>query len=193
MIRDSAHGGSWIRDIYYYFGFGKIWHFERDAELSPPSNGIQKVSDEGLPFSKRFVFVDGEPDNEIYNENSVKEIRKELEEQSKKAAIDRSTVRYFKGELGGWKYSIRMELKIEGNGKITGQYKYQKGGSSLKLEGQLTEERFEIVEKNEKGKITGRFKGRFINRTTAKGRWFSPDGKTDHYLDMEPTETYSFK
>lgn len=116
---------------------------------------------------------------------------KDLENLALLEAIDRSKLRYFKGMMD-WKYEFMMELNIDVNGRIKGIYKYRKSTSNLSLEGLLTEERFELTEKDRYGKITGRFTGQFTKRTSAQGRWISPDGKRTLYFDMKSANSYLF-
>lgn len=69
MIKNSAHGSTWLREEFLYFGLGKIWHFSWDTEVKyPDESGIGKYVGEELPISQRIVFLKEGLDSGTYDE-----------------------------------------------------------------------------------------------------------------------------
>ncbi|WNS43900.1 hypothetical protein [Paenibacillus sp. MMS20-IR301] len=71
---------------------------------------------------------------------------------------------------------IHMSLKIDGSGKLTGSYYYDKYKTAIKLAGDVSGKQVNMYEYDAKGKKTGYFEGWWISGTGFNGVWSNPDG-----------------
>jgi hypothetical protein len=81
----------------------------------------------------------------------------------------------FAGTIGKT-LKIQMKLKIMGS-EVSGTYFYKKHKTDIQLQGTLDDQKNLILnEFDEKGNITGIFKGKFVSQNKIAGTWSKPDG-----------------
>lgn len=105
-------------------------------------------------------------------------------------AADATFEEAYLGSLGA-KIRIRMRLRREGD-RITGRYRYMKSKEDLKVEGTVSAATGELtlLESTQAGKETGRFKGVFLDKGFAFGRWSSPDGARSYPFTLRRGDVY---
>lgn len=203
LVVMSANGSTWYREWYIYLNQDKKgWVYSIDRTVSyKDGGGTGQTIDGHLPLSKRlgkliYQLNDyRKPTDDVeFDYERSKELITEVVQKAKQKEQDRTGTHYFAGEMS-WKYPFIMELNIPADGKILGKYKYKKSAGDLTLEGQLTEERFVLTEKDKTGKVTGTFKGRFIGDTMERkveGKWYKPNSNKFEYFDLKTISSYSF-
>lgn len=76
------------------------------------------------------------------------------------------------------KYPLHLKLKSE-NGKINGQYFYDKLGVDIQIKGVITKDSLVTLnEFDKKGNQTGLWTGKFINENKISGTWSKPNGNS---------------
>lgn len=81
------------------------------------------------------------------------------------------------GEPMGNHYYIMIFLNRTSTDTYKGKYLYKSVQKFIKLEGTTTGNQLELIERDEKGEITGRFTGEISEfRPTIEGKWSKPDG-----------------
>lgn len=84
-------------------------------------------------------------------------------------------IQTYEGTIAG-KYPVHLKL-ISDNGNLSGNYFYDKVGTSIEVKGTLTTDSiFNLNEFDEKGNQTGLWKGRLINQNKINGTWSKPNG-----------------
>jgi len=80
------------------------------------------------------------------------------------------------------KLDINLNFLVLLDSTMVGSYYYKPKSGSLKLVGHLmTDNKFELVERDSKERITGYFKGQLSNNNeTAEGKWISGDKSKEH-------------
>lgn len=72
---------------------------------------------------------------------------------------------------------------------INGSYYYDKVGMPLNLYGDISDSgTFELKEVNNKGDVTGNFKGRFINENEIEGTWTNPKNNKQYPFSLKAVE-----
>ena len=81
------------------------------------------------------------------------------------------------GEPTGNHYYIMIFLNRISKDVYEGKYLYKSQQKFIKLEGKTTGNQLELIERDEKSEITGRFTGEISEfRSTIDGKWSKPDG-----------------
>jgi hypothetical protein len=81
------------------------------------------------------------------------------------------------GEPMGTHYYIMIILNRTSKDTYVGKYLYKSQNKFIKLSGKTIENQLELTEQDEKGEVTGRFKGEISKfRPTIDGKWSKPDG-----------------
>lgn len=123
------------------------------------------------------------------NSNSPNSNNEKIVKESSPSPVVQSNdfTKLFIGTIND-KYKIEMTIIKTGN-SINGNYKYSGKQNSLKINGTIDNTgNFTINEFNDKGNMTGIFKGQLAN-TQANGQWSVPDGSKTMPFSISETST----
>lgn len=95
-----------------------------------------------------------------------------------KSILNLDFIQTYSGKINN-KYPFHIKI-TSNEGKITGNYFYDKLGENIELKGLLSKDSIlTLNEFDKKGNQTGAWKGKFLNLNKAEGNWSKPNGKSN--------------